>query len=112
MLIIDGVEKLNRKAGNEYLYQAGIGRNIYTIDSEWIFAWLVEANGLYTEKVRFKGRTDPDSGGNLLLVAPSLWISSEQITLQFGVGLPVAQHLFGNQTKNKYVLASNVSWLF
>ena len=101
-----------RKAGNEYLYQAGIGRNICTIDSEWIFAWFVEANGLYTEKTHFKGRTGPDSGGNLIVVTPSLWISSEHLTFQFGVGLPVAQHLFGNQTKNKYLLASNVSWLF
>jgi hypothetical protein len=101
-----------QKMGNEYLYQVGIGRNICTIDSEWIFAWLVEANGRYVEKTRFKGRTNPNSGGNLIVITPSLWISSEQITLQFGVGLPVSQHLFGNQTKDKYLLASNVSWLF
>jgi hypothetical protein len=101
-----------QKVGNEYLYQAGIGRNFYTIDSEWIFAWLVEANGFYTEKTHIKGRTDPNSGGNLIVVTPSLWISSKHVTFQFGVGLPVAQHLFGDQTKNKYLLASNVSWLF
>ena len=101
-----------QRVGNEYLYQAGIGRNICTINSEWIFAWLIEADGRYIEKTRFKGRTDPNSGGNLIVVTPSLWISSEQITLQFGVGLPVAQHLFGDQTKDKYLLASNVSWLF
>lgn len=101
-----------RRVGNEYLYQLGIGRNFYTIDSEWIFAWLVETNGLYLEKTRFNGRSNPNSGGNLVVITPSLWISSKQVTLQFGVGLPVAQHLFGNQTKNKYLLASNVSWLF
>lgn len=101
-----------QKVGNEYLYQAGIGRNFYTIDSEWIFAWLVEANGFYTEKARMKGRTDPNSGGNLIVVTPSLWISSKRVTLQFGVGLPVIQHLFGDQTKDKYLLASNISWLF
>ncbi|MBX9786289.1 MAG: hypothetical protein K2Y08_03015 [Alphaproteobacteria bacterium] len=101
-----------QKVGNEYLYQVGFGRNFYTIDSEWIFAWLIETNGLYTEKTRFKGHTDPNSGGNLVVVTPSLWISSEQVTIQFGIGLPVAQRLFGNQTKNKYLLASNLSWLF
>lgn len=114
-----------RKIGNEYLYQAGIGRNFYTVDSEWIFAWLVEANGRYTEKTHFKGRFNPNavgniftghfnpnSGGNIFIVMPSLWISSKQITFQFGVGMPVAQHLFGHQIKDKYVLASNVSWLF
>lgn len=101
-----------QRVGNEYLYQAGIGRNFYTIDSEWIFAWLVETNGRYTEKTHIKGYSDPNSGGNLIVVTPSLWISSKKVTFQFGVGLPVVQHLFGNQTKNKYLLASNISWLF
>ncbi|MBL8676548.1 MAG: hypothetical protein JNJ47_03870 [Alphaproteobacteria bacterium] len=101
-----------QRAGNEYLYQLGIGRNFYTIDSEWIFAWLVETTGQYLEKTRLKGHTDPDSGGNTIVVTPSLWISSKQVTFQFGVGLPVVQHLFGNQIKDKYVLVSNASWLF
>ncbi len=101
-----------RKEGNSYLYEAGLGRNICTTSSNWLWAWTVEANGQYTEKSRFKGETDPDSGGNTLFITPSLFISSNQVTLQFGIGLPAVQHLFGDQTKTKYFLASNLSWLF
>jgi len=100
------------KFGNEFLYQAGIGRNILTIDSEWIFAWLIEADGQYTEKSKIKGRTDPDSGGNVVYMIPSLFVSSKKFLIQVGIGLPVAQHLFGSQKKNNYVLALDFRWTF
>jgi hypothetical protein len=100
------------KFGNEFLYQAGFGRNILSIDSEWIFAWMIEADGQYTEKDKIKGITDPNSGGNVVYVTPSLWISSKKIIAQLGFGLPATQHLFGNQKKNNYLLVANLGWTF
>lgn len=38
------------KAGNSFLYQGGIGRNILTIDSQCLFALLLEVDGQYTGK--------------------------------------------------------------
>ncbi|OJW51279.1 MAG: hypothetical protein BGO67_12485 [Alphaproteobacteria bacterium 41-28] len=100
------------KFGNEFLYQAGFGRNILYINSELIFAWMIEADGLYSEKNKIKGITDPNSGGNIVYVTPSLWISSKKIIAQLGFGLPATQHLFGNQKRNNYLLVANFGWTF
>jgi len=100
------------KYGNELLYQLGVGRNIYSIPSKWIFAWMVEADGQYTEKNKINGVKDPNSGGNVLFITPSMWISSNHLILQLGAGVPVIQHLIGTQDKNSYLLALNIGWTF
>ena len=50
--------------GNQFLYQLGFGRNIPSL-SGWIFAWMVEFDGLYSWKNKIKGNIDPNSGGNI-----------------------------------------------
>ncbi|MBX9622017.1 MAG: hypothetical protein K2X28_08385 [Alphaproteobacteria bacterium] len=100
------------KFGNEFFYQAGFGRNILSIDSEWIFAWMIEADGQYTEKNKVKSITDSHSGGNTMYVTPSLWVSSKKIIAQLGFGLPATQHLFGNQKRNNYLLVANFGRTF
>lgn len=98
------------KYGNEYLYQGGLGRNIASAPSEWIFSALVEIDGVYALKDQINQITDPNSGGNVILVTPSLWLSLKNLNLQLGIGFPVVQNLFGQQEKNHYLLASNVSF--
>jgi hypothetical protein len=99
------------KFGNQFLYQFGVGRNIANVD-DWLFAWMVELDGIYSWKDRIRGSTDPNSGGNVIFLTPSLWISSTHCILQLGIGCPVQQHLFGHQTKNDYLLALNAGWTF
>lgn len=98
--------------GNQFLYQGGLGRNIMDIDTTWIIAWLVEADGLYSQKNIKNGITDPNSGGNVFYITPSLFFSSKEWLIQPGIGFPVIQHLFGVQNKNSYLLALNISWSF
>ncbi len=100
------------KFGNQFLYQAGFGRNLFNIDSKWIFAGLVETDGTYAEKNKINGATDPNSGGNVVYVTPSLWISSKNLVFQLGAGMPVTQHLYGDQGKNRYLLEVNLGWTF
>jgi hypothetical protein len=100
------------KFGNEFFYQGGFGRNILGITSKLIFSWMVEINGFYVQRSKRKGIADPDSGGNLVFVTPSLWFSTQKFIGQFGIGFPVAQHLFGNQKKNNYLLVGELAWLF
>lgn len=95
--------------GNNYLYQGGIGRNIFW-SRDWILSWVTELDGTYAQKDRVKGFLDPDSGGNIVYITPSLWFSTDKIILQFGVGWPVVQHFFGEQTKNTYALFTNFEW--
>lgn len=100
------------KFGNSYLYQAGVGRNLFDIDHAWLFALILEADGTYTEKNKINGQVDPNSGGNDIFVTPSLWASTQHLVLQFGAGFPIAQALNGNQIKTSYLLAFNMAWAF
>lgn len=99
------------KFGNQFLYQFGIGRNIANI-SDWLFLWMVELDGVYSWKDEIHGEFDPNSGGNQIFLTPSLWISSEHLILQLGVGYAIQQNLFGDQDKNTYLLAFNLGWTF
>jgi len=98
--------------GNQFLYQFGLGRNICNIDSEWIFAWVAEVDGTFSQKNKILSETDPDSGGNIIYLTPSLWLSSEKLMLQAGVGFPIAQRLNGTQNRNQYLLVVNLGWTF
>lgn len=99
------------KVGNQFLYQGGVGRNICTPPG-WIYAWIIEFIGQYSWKDTLNNHKDPNSGGNVFSIIPSLWISSEKLILQFGIGGPVIQHLFGNQSKQNLSLTFNFGWTF
>jgi len=99
------------KFGDQFLYQFGLGRNIPSPEG-WIYAWMVEIDGQYNKKNRIDGVIDHDSGGNVIYATPSLWISSEEMLLQFGVSFPINQNLFGHQRKFDYALNFNFAWSF
>jgi len=88
--------------GDAVLYQFGFARD-FPSPPGWIFAWMVEFDGQYSRKDTIKGKTDPNSGGNVIYLTPSFWMSSKMFILQLGIGYPIVQHLFGNQSKQ---------WLF
>ncbi|MDR3476498.1 MAG: hypothetical protein P4M14_00525 [Gammaproteobacteria bacterium] len=98
------------KMGNQFVYQAGIGRNICNTGKDWLFAWMVEGDGTYSTKNRINGITDPNSGGNVVYVTPSFWVSSKKLIFQAGVGLPVTQHWNGDQNSSSYLVVSNIIW--
>lgn len=100
------------KVGNQFLYQVGLGRNIYSVPSEWTVALMAELTGNYSQKSKVRGLIDPNSGGTLINLTPSLWISSNNLLIQVGVGFPVAYHLNGKQHKNEYLIATNVGCSF
>ena len=102
----------NFKLGDDYFYQAGIGRNICYKVSEYIFSWLLEADGTYHSKDTINGILNPNTGGNIVYLTPSLSFSTQHLLLQLGAGYAVLQNLNGNQNNNHYLIASNVSWSF
>lgn len=99
------------KFGDQFLYQFGFGRNIPSPEG-WIYAWMLEIDGQYNKKNRINGVIDDNSGGNVIYATPSLWISSKEILMQFGVSLPIKQNWFGNQSKVDYALNFNFAWSF
>lgn len=99
------------KFGDQFLYQFGLGRNIPSPEG-WIYAWMVEVDGQYNKKNRIKGHLDNNTGGNTIYVTPSVWVSTKEMLLQFGVSLPINQNLFGKQRKFDYALNFNFAWSF
>jgi hypothetical protein len=97
--------------GDTALYQFGFGRRIWNSE-DWLFDWQVECDGTYTWRDKIFGVTDPNSGGTLFLVTPSLWLSSQDLILQLGFGFPVQQHLFGDQEKTNFTINLNTVWTF
>lgn len=102
----------NTKIGNRFLYQFGLGRNIAYKEDKWILNWLVELNGIYEQYTRIAEVKQRSSGGNTLLLGPSLWFSTEKLIIQGGISAVVAEHLFGNQLKNTYLLSAYAGWTF
>ena len=100
------------KVGNQFLYQLGIGRSIFSLESEYTIALLAELTGYYFQKNKIMGARDPNSGGKVINITPSLWFSTNDLIIQIGIGFPLTQHLNGQQNKNEYLLATNVGWTF
>lgn len=101
----------NSKTADQYLYEMGFGRNIASPPG-WIFAWMVEVDGLYASRNIVQGNVDSNSGGNVIYITPSLWISSKKIVIQLGAGGVVTQHLFGDQSKFTHQFICNLGWTF
>lgn len=99
------------KIGDQFLYQMGFGRN-FSSPEGWIYAAMMEVDGQYNKKNRIKGEIDKNSGGNVIYVTPSLWISSKEMLIQLGISLPVYQNVFGHQNKFDYALNLNFGWSF
>lgn len=95
------------RAGNQLLSQYGFGKSICSPEG-WIYAWMIEANGQFQQR----NRHEFDTGGSIIFLTPSLWISSETLLLQFGVSVPVYQNLFGHQRRIDYALNFNLGFSF
>ncbi|KTD25412.1 Uncharacterised protein [Legionella lansingensis] len=102
----------NIKLGSQYLYQFGVGRNIKSVPNQYIFSALVEIDGTYIEKDKISGKSDPNSGGNLIFLTPSLWYSTKTFYFQLGFSIPIEQEWNGNQSKINYYTNVTAGWTF
>ena len=75
--------------GDQFLYQYGVGRRIFS-NSEWLFDWMLEVDGIRAEKNRIRGMINPNSGGNIIFVTPSLFLSSKKSLAVNMIWLPIA----------------------
>lgn len=103
--------KDGKNYGNQFIYQIGFAKNIPSPDG-WIFAWLAELDGLYSQKNRIHGLVDHNSGGNRIYFTPSLWFSNNDIIIQIGAGYPIIQNLFGHQEKKFITIDFNMGVTF
>jgi len=73
---------------------------------------MIEIFGSYLQHNRECGRTDPNSGGNVVFIGPSVWISSEHFYIQIGCALPLSQKFFGKQSKTTAGPTAEIGWTF
>ena len=97
--------------GDQLLYEFGFGRTIPS-PVGWIFAWIVEFDGVYAWKDRIERKTDPNSGGNTIYLTPSVSFANKRLIVQFGAGYPIVQHLFGHQPKQYLSLNLDIEVTF
>lgn len=100
------------KFGNVFLYQGGMGKNIAYKSDTWILNWLIEFNGIYSQHNITSNVFVPNSGGNRILLGPSVFFSTHHLLLQVGISAVVQQHLFGDQPKENYLAAGYIGWKF
>lgn len=109
--LITTMNKQN-KPGNTLFYQFGVSKNIAYRTDGWILNWMVEFDGLYRQRNKIGNSIDPNTGGNSILVGPSLSFATRRFELHGGVEAVVAQHLFGRQSRDHYFAAAYVGWKF
>lgn len=100
------------KPGNQFLYQAGLGKNIAYVSDKWTLMWMVEFNGLYEKKSKTNGILDNNSGSNSIIVGPALYFATKSFVLQLGAAPVVYQNLFGEQLKSSCLLSICTGYRF
>ncbi|WP_233588451.1 hypothetical protein [Legionella septentrionalis] len=102
----------NAHLDTQYWYQTGLGKNLYSASNRYIFSALLELDGQYSEKDKIFGQYDPNSGGNIVYITPSVWFSTQKFTAQLGISIPITQHWNGEQGTTHYYAALLLGWTF
>lgn len=100
------------KYGNQVLYQCGLSRNISYKEDTYILNWMFELDGYYKQQDKVCCKIDPNSGSNMILFGPSLWFSTQKISIQAGISGVIYEKLTGVQNKNKYYVTIDCGWKF
>ncbi len=100
------------KAGNQYLYLWGFGKNIAYRSQEWLFTGIIIFNGTYAKRDKRNYIIDRNSGGNTIFIDFLLWFSTKKLTAIGSISVPITQQLFGHQNKSYYVFDLVLGWKF
>lgn len=100
------------KFGNQFFYQGCIGRNLWSKPDGWILTAIIELFGTYARPDKIDGSIDPNSGYNLVLIGPTVWLSTKRFFGQAGILYVAAQSYRGCQNSNKYLFSLDLGWKF
>lgn len=97
--------------GREFFYQAGLGRNLLSMNKAFIFG-LIELNGRSINKNTTNFGLDNNSGGNIINITPSIAYTNNHVNIQFGHVIPVYQRWNNKQFKRKGLTLLVLTWTF
>jgi hypothetical protein len=100
----------NSRGGNTYLYQTGFGKNIGYESDKWICTLIFELNGNFSEKHKFCGILDQNTGGTQIALGPSIFFSTQKFIFQAGILPVVYQKWNGRQRKATMLIDLNFQW--
>lgn len=98
--------------GPTQIYQFGLGKNIKSKESKYILFFMTEFSGQYFEKGVLNNVIDPDSGGYIINIIPSIFYSTKHLILQLGLSLPLIQNWNGDQPRSVSFVSANIGWTF
>ena len=73
---------------------------------------VLEMNLVHQEKNRFRGNSDPDSGGTRLFVTPGIQYVTRRWILEAAIQLPLVQNLNGRALENESILRGGFRFNF
>ena len=103
---------LGIKPGNQFFYQAGVGKNIAYSPHRWTLMWMLEFDGLYEKKSKIDGVLDNVSGSNTIILGPALYFSTQRFVLQVGVAPVVYQKSPLQELKSSCVVSVCTGYRF
>lgn len=89
------------KTGNEVVYDFGFGYNLAGWNNR-VLTLLFDVDGSYTQKDKEDGCHDPDTGGHLIYMGPTLFYSHKSWVFAAGIEGVAYQRLNGDQNKNHF----------
>lgn len=100
------------RAGNTFLYQTGFGKNIGYESDKWLCMLMLEMNGNCTQKNVECCVKNPNTGGNLIALGPTIWFSTQRFIFQAGILPVIYQKQNGYQHKATLFFDLNMEWKF
>lgn len=98
--------------GEIYHYDIGVGRALASQSNIYGVYGLLELDGIYTVKDRIAGFYDPNSGGNIIFLTPSVQYSTKRFLVQAGFSFPITQTWNGEQNRVRYNTSIILAWTF
>lgn len=91
------------KEGDQFFYSYAFGYRPEAPDVDkvdWVF--LLDIDGIWTEKTKVNGSKIANSGGNVIFIGPSVFRSKGNAMIKAALQIPLAEHLNGSQEKNDF----------
>lgn len=87
--------------GSQFLYEIGAG---YIIKHSILhnICVLLEMDGILSDKDKLNHAANPDSGGNIIYLGPSVEYRYWTFLVAAGIQFPIVQHLNGDQDKRNF----------
>lgn len=100
------------KFGHQVLYQFGLGKNIVGAENRYTITWLLEMNGIWSERNLIHGTPDNNLETNIIFLGPSLFVSFPHLLVQGGIAFPVLQNLGAQQVRGRFLSEVQIAWTF